>query len=361
MLKNKIIKEIKRCGPMPIDQFMARALFDAEEGYYTTKHVFGRKGDFITSPEICQIFGEMIGVLVAGTMATWREKLDDKKVQLVEMGPGRGTLMHDMLRTMQFMPAHARPGTVKMIETSPNLRDQQQHILTPFRPPENSGYIEWIESFAELPEKPSIIIANEFFDALPIRQAVFHDGAWRERVVGVQDGNLVWADADTILPHLDAKDVQEGAIAEWSDESVNIMQACSQHLAKHGGMAIIIDYGYTEHAFGDTLQAVKKHAYTNVLEDVGEVDITAHVNFASLKDIALAQGLKVHTLTTQSRFLKALGAEIRLSTLCQTAEPGQVIDLIKGLDRLISSSQMGSLFKVLVVASKDCPMIQNWA
>src|SRR5690606_32520564 len=129
MLTEKLVKDIRATGPMRIDAFMKRALFDAEEGYYTTRHVFGRKGDFITSPEICQIFGEMIAVFAASTIAAWREQQPGTPVQLVEMGPGRGTLMHDMLRTMQFMPIHARPDKIQMIEASANLQEQQEHLL----------------------------------------------------------------------------------------------------------------------------------------------------------------------------------------------------------------------------------------
>lgn len=374
-----------------MDEFMARALFDLEEGYYTTQHVFGRKGDFVTSPEISQIFGEMIAIFAASTMAHWRET-KEAKVQLVEMGPGRGTLMHDVLRTMQYMPANATPDRVRMIEASENLRNQQAHILAPFAAGKED-FIAWVDTLDEIDNMPSIIIANEFFDALPVRQLVQKAEGWMERMVGEENGVLIFTDQSVSFPELAESSAgrwitrlisgnpegmqygssglsvtnateaasntkpQDDMTLEFNEIAAEIMQKLCDRLARHGGMAMIIDYGYTEHAFGDTLQAVKNHTYAKVLEDIGEVDITAHVNFAMLKEVAQSRGLDVHALITQGEFLKALGAELRLSKLCQTAEPGQIIDLIKGLERLISPAQMGELFKVLIVAPKDWPVL----
>ncbi len=362
MLKDKLIKHIKKNGALGVDAFMSRALFDAQEGYYTTKNVFGRKGDFITSPEISQIFGEMIAVLIASTIAGWREQQSLDKVHLVELGPGRGTLMHDMLRTMQFMPEHARPNQVLMVEASQHLQDQQQHLLAPFMQ-KQLDFIRWETELESLPEGPCVVVANEFFDALPIQQFVFRSGRWLERRVGVDGDALIWVEVEPEYPPavpVILAEPAEGQMFEYSRESFTIMQRIAAHVARFGGMVLVVDYGYMQNAYGDSLQALKKHQYTDVLQDIGEVDITAHVNFAGLRDVSASEGLTAHALISQRVFLRSLGAELRLSKLCQQATPNQIVDLIKGLERLISPEQMGDLFKVLIVASPQTPVLHSF-
>jgi SAM-dependent MidA family methyltransferase len=294
----KIIAEIKASGPMAVDRYMELC----NTHYYATRDPFGAKGDFTTAPEISQIFGEMLGVWA---IMEWEKLKRPKKIAIMELGPGRGTLMADLLRAIKLAPEFQPE--IHLVEFSPTLREMQKKTLSKHK-------VEWHEEIPKLNMK-TLVIANEFFDALPIKQYT-PEG---ERLIYEKDGELFF----------NANDVS----IELSPLSKTIMQDISASTAA----GAIIDYGYFTPKGADTLQAVKDHKYHNVLEDPGEADLTAHVNFAELAANCLTSGNKKPRLMTQREFLLAYGADVRAKIL------GKENDL----ERLIAPGQMGELFKVL--------------
>jgi NADH dehydrogenase [ubiquinone] 1 alpha subcomplex assembly factor 7 len=299
--------------------------------YYATRDPFGQKGDFTTAPEISQIFGELIGAWLA---ETWL-RLGSPKAVLCEAGPGRGTLMKDILRATRNVPQFHASICIRMIENSPVLEALQRKTLQ-----ELHRDIEWKTSFDELPSLPLLLVANEFFDALPVHQYM---GNGEERTIGLKGGELYW--------------MQEGeATLERSPVSLAIMQRIAAHIHAHSGAALVIDYGYeNERGYetsegADTFQALRNHLYANPLQTPGEADLTAHVDFGELARTATEANTHPH-LTTQGDFLRRLGAELRATALCKNTSNEQRTTILQGLERLLSPRQMGTLFKVLVVTS----------
>lgn len=341
ILRDKILTE----GPISIADYMGIALGHPDHGYYRSRDPLGMRGDFITAPEISQIFGEMIGVWCA---AIWRG-LGGGPVSLVELGPGRGTLMADLLRATRSVPEFHDSITIHMVETSPTLAHAQYMQLRHEHP-----RIEWLDRVDQLPPEKMILVANEFFDALPIKQHVMTEEGIRERRVGwneqsqafefvLGEPGLALAKSGSIIP--------PGTVMESSPASRSVMRHIAQHIAEHQGAGLIIDYGYLGDAHSDTLQAVKSHLFHPVLSEPGEADITAHVDFTSLMSIAQDAGTVVHGLATQGEFLRRIGADIRLEMLIKQASPQQRDGLITGLTRLISPQAMGTLFKVMALTS----------
>lgn len=341
-----ILRErIAEQGPISLADYMAMALTHPEHGYYTKYDPLGVRGDFITAPEISQIFGEMIGVWC---IEVWRQ-LGGGPISLVELGPGRGTLMADLLRASRSVPGFHDALTIHMVEASPVLANAQYLKLRHLHP-----RIEWLDTVEQLPPARTILVANEFFDALPIKQFQMTDEGVRERRVGWDDDaqqfrfelappGLQLAKSGSVIP--------SGTVMEQSPATRSVMRHLSQHLATHGGAALIIDYGYLGEAHHDTLQAVKNHTFHPVLKEPGEADITAHVDFPSLADIASDAGLVVSGPAGQGEFLVRMGAEVRARMLLNQAAPEQKEPLMSGLKRLIDPHAMGDLFKVLGVVS----------
>ncbi len=332
-------------GPISIADYMAVALGHPEHGYYRKQDPFGARGDFITAPEISQIFGEMIGVWCA---EVWRQ-LGGGPMNLVELGPGRGTLMHDLLRATKKVPEFHNSITIHMVETSPVLANAQYTQLRYEHP-----RIEWLDSFAQLDDGPAIIVANEFFDALPIKQFVMTDDGVHERRIGWDEKesafyftlgpkSLQLAKSGQVIP--------PGTVMEQSPESRNLMRAITARITGQGGAALIIDYGYLGEAHRDTLQAVKNHTFHSVLKDPGDADITAHVDFTALMDIATDSGGYVYGLANQGEFLQRLGADLRCEMLLRQASAEQKEAIASGLKRLTSPQEMGELFKVMAVVA----------
>lgn len=337
IIRDKIQAE----GPISIAEYMALALSHPEHGYYTTRDPFGVRGDFVTAPEISQIFGEMIGIWC---VATWRQ-MGGGPISLVELGPGRGTLMADLLRATKSTPEFHDSVTIHMVETSPTLAHSQYMRLRQEHP-----RIEWLDSVEELPENRALVVANEFFDALPIKQYVMTDEGVRERRVGFNSetqvlefvlgqAGLALAKSGTVIP--------AGTVMEQSPASRAVMRTLAQHVKAYGGAGLIIDYGYLGDAHRDTLQAVKAHLFHPVLKDPGSADVTAHVDFTSLMEIARGAGVMPWGLATQGEFLRRMGAELRLEMLLKTSGQEQRDGLISGLSRLMSPQAMGDLFKVM--------------
>ena len=338
-------EKIAEHGSISLADYMAIALGHPEHGYYTTRDPFGARGDFITAPEISQIFGEMIGLWA---VQAW-QAMGGGPVSLVELGPGRGTLMADLLRATRNMLQFHEHITVHMVETSPTLAHAQYMKLRDMHP-----RIEWVDTIDELPQSPMIFIANEFFDALPIKQYVMTAEGMRERRVAfdadtnaftftLAEPGLTLAKSGTTIP--------DGTVMEQSPESRKLMRQIAQHLVQHNGAALIIDYGYLGEAHHDTLQALKNHLFHPVLSTPGEADITAHVDFESLRTISQDAGAYVQGPVGQGRFLLELGAQLRLEMLLKQAAGEQRQQLITGLERLVSPQAMGELFKVMAVTA----------
>lgn len=353
-LAEKIKAIISVNGPISVTDYFALCLADPEHGYYKTRDPFGRGGDFVTAPEVSQLFGEMIGVFL---VEAWRQHLKPtRSLRIAEIGPGRGTMISDILRTIgQLAPDLYEAATVHLVETSPALRTIQQVTLAP-----HVGKLAWHESFDEIPPGFLLFVANEFFDAVPVRQFVKTANGFRERMVGIdENGNLAFTAGVTgldpaLLPpgHQAAR---LGSIAEVAPARVAIMQLLSDRLFDSGGTALIIDYGHLASGLGDTLQAVFKHAFDPPLAHPGEADLTSHVDFQSLAEIARSRSISVNGMTTQGAFLLKLGLLERAGALGRGKTLEQQAEIEAAVERLAGTSpnQMGELFKVMSVSSPD--------
>ena len=351
ILGDNIIAAIEEDGPMRLDHYMTVCLQHPRYGYYMTQDPFGAQGDFITAPEISQMFGEMIGLWLADA---WSISGSPQQARLVELGPGRGTLMSDVLRALRVAPGLTERLEVDLVETSPALRQAQRETLARETIP-----IQWRNSLSEVPPGPIFLVANEFFDALPVRQFVRATPGWRERVVGLDASRrLAFGLAPKAEPDLKLN-APLNSVIEVSPASQNVMTEIAQRIAAEGGAALIIDYGYAQTTLGESLQAVSRHEYADPLAAPGEADLTAHVDFAALARAAKAQGVKVLGPTTQGRFLTQLGIERRASALRSRASERQQADIDAALRRLTGSGDprevMGDLFKVMAITRPDLP------
>jgi len=348
-LEAELRRIIAADGPISVATFMGLCLGHPVHGYYTTRDPFGRGGDFITAPEISQMFGELIGLWAA---AVWQAMGAPAQVALVELGPGRGTLMADALRAARVVPAFAAALDVHLVETSPVLQRRQQEILAASGVP-----IAWHREFASVRSGPLIIIANEFFDALPVHQAVKTERGWHERMVGVgPDDRLTFALHPDPIPGFAAvvsepvAKASAGALYEW--RSGDVVAELARRVARDGGAALVVDYGHSESVLGETLQAVGRHGFADPLAAPGEVDLTAHVDFAALARMAQAAGARVHGPVTQGDFLRRIGIEARAAALRDTAAAAQATDVDAALARLTGGGRdsMGELFKATAFA-----------
>jgi SAM-dependent MidA family methyltransferase len=351
-LKEEIRRRISLAGPMPVRQFMTLCLTHHQHGYYMTRDPLGRAGDFITSPEISQAFGELVGLWAA---SAWHLMNQPDNVRLVELGPGHGTMMLDAMRAAQVVPAFRQAIVLHLIEISPTLRERQQQAFAALNVP-----LMWHQSFDEVPDGPVIVLANEFFDAMPVNQAVKQFNGWYERVIELDpDGNLKFGLANETIPLFDQlappalRDAPIGTIYEWRGD--NLPLALGRRLAQQGGAALIIDYGYDKTAAGETLQAVSGHGFVDPLEEPGEADLTAHVDFQAFADAVESMGARVFGPISQSTFLRRLGIEKRVETLSALAPPEMAAQINSGAKRLIAEGpkDMGALFKVMAIGNSS--------
>jgi len=348
-LRERIVGLIETNGPLPIADYMALCLFDAEAGYYMTREPFGVSGDFTTAPEVSQMFGELVAVWL---LSAWRAVGRPLPVTLAEIGPGRGTLMKDMLRVVDRLdPEFSGRARIAMIETSPRLAAVQKATLG-----NRASRIEWHETAASLPREPLLIVGNELFDAIPIRQYVKAGRKWLERAVGLDEGGSLVFTArpgapDPALLPLDAADAPDGAIVELAPARIALMEAIAERIAADGGAALFVDYGYSRPAVGDTLQALSRHAHADPLAEPGRADLTAHVDFAALAETAKANRLDAHLLT-QGAFLLGVGLLERAGSLGASADRAARRRLQGEVDRLAGPDGMGTLFKVLAVVPR---------
>ena len=335
VLGDLLVARIARTGPISLADYMADCLMHPVHGYYATRDPFGQNGDFITAPEISQMFGELIGLSLA---QSWIDQGKPAPFTLAELGPGRGTLMADILRATKAVPGFHDAMAVHFVETSPTLRKAQAKTVPD---------AHWHDSVATLPEQPLFLIANEFFDALPIRQFVRTGDAWREKMVGLTDDELSFG-LSTAAPLAPLEhrlaDTAEGDLIEHCTALPAIMQTIGQMIDTHGGTALVIDYGDWQ-SQGDTLQALKAHDHVDPLATPGESDLTAHVDFAAIAHNAAPA--KFTRLTTQGVYLERLGITARAQILAQRLTGPARDAHIKAHRRLTHPAEMGDLFKVM--------------
>ncbi len=336
-------------GPLDVGTFMELTLGHPEHGYYRTRDPLGRGGDFITAPEISQIFGELIGLWAADL---WRQMGSPKKLIILECGPGRGTLMADALRAAKSIKGFIDSLEIHLLETSPTLRQLQKQTLSDYtihfheKLPLDTGGI------------PVIMIGNEFLDALPVRQLIRRGQAWAERaIVFAPEEGFAFTEKscgvsvkDLGMPH-----AEEGDIVEISPARDAFIQH-TLNLLKAGGVALIIDYGHIKSAPGDTLQAIRDHKYAEILKDIGEADLTAHVDFERLSQVARKAGAWVYGPVTQSHFLLSLGLAQRSETLIRALETtrspsaeSSLKEMKSAVLRLSGPAGMGQLFKAICI------------
>lgn len=341
-LARLLIERIRETGPIKVADYMAECLLHPVHGYYSTRDPFGAAGDFTTAPEISQIFGELIGLALA---QAWLDRGSPAPFTLAELGPGRGTLMADILRATKGVPGFHAAAQVVLVEASPVLRRRQKQTIS-------RGHdlgLRWIEAAGDLPEQPLFLVANEFFDALPIHQYQFVKGGWHERLIGLQDGALAFglAEGPTIPGTMAMHQREEGLVIEENRIGRFVMRQVHHRLYHHGGLALVIDYGDWQ-SRGDTLQALRKHAFDDPLAHPGEADLTAHVDFEALAGEA-------HSYTTQGAFLAHLGIDARAERLARNLTGAPLESHWAAHRRLTHPAEMGSLFKVLAITSAGSP------
>lgn len=345
-LKQEIIKLIKSGGPISVSAYMGECLANPKYGYYMQQKPFGSEGDFTTSPEISQIFGELVGIWCA---AAWQQMGCPKDIAIVELGPGRGLLMKDFLRGTKHINHFHESIEIHMVEVSDALTKIQQENLK-----EAHNNITWHKEIASLPVKPMLLVCNEFFDALPIHQYIKTEKGWSERFIALDDeDNFIFTDK----PSFDLPDIYNeakiGDIVETCPAAEVIMSEIASHIEMADGAALVIDYGYGGQKFGDSLQAMKNHQYSDIFENIGSSDLTAHVNFDALQSAASQYNVNNYKLISQRDFLVNLGIELRMQSLLKSASDGQKDEIISACERLIDPKDMGSLFKVMTITNAN--------
>ena len=336
-----LIRRIQATGPITLADYMAECLLHPQHGYYATRDPFGAGGDFTTAPEISQMFGELLGLCLA---QTWLDQGAPAQFTLAELGPGRGTLMADVLRATKAVPGFHAAAQVLLVEASATLRKRQRLTL-------GDHPVQWADQLA-VSETPLYLLANEFFDALPIRQFTRAPQGWEETLIGVTNGQLVLGkSAPAPISQLEHRlaDTEAGDIVEICPAATPIMQGIATQIETFGGAALILDYGdWTSR--GDTFQALKAHRFTDPLAEPGEADLTAHVDFA-----ALAALCKAHAYTTQGALLTALGIHQRAARLGQKLTADALNQHNAATHRLTAPEEMGKLFKALAVYPSYAP------
>ncbi len=350
-LLNEIKRLIKSSGPIPVWRYMELCLLHPQYGYYVSRDPLGREGDFITAPEVSQMFGELLGLWAA---SVWRALGQPPLMRLIELGPGRGTMMADALRALRVLPPLYQLLTIHMVEVNPLLREKQRATLPGIR------NITWHDSIDDVLDGPAVIFANEYFDVLPIHQVVRRETGWHERTVEIGDNDrLVFGHAseptprfEVLLPPL-VRAAPVGAVFEWRPD--NEVMKIARRVREQDGAALIVDYGHLRSDAGDTFQAIARHSFTDPLQNPGQADVTAHVDFQALARAAEDLGARVHGPVTQGDFLKRLGIEARAATLTAKASPEAAADVESALKRLTDSGRggMGSMFKVLGISQPD--------
>lgn len=368
-LKDRILAHIKASGPMSVASYMGWCLLDPKQGYYPTRDPLGiaknGKSDFITAPEISQMFGEVLGLWLINA---WRSMGKPTQLQLIEMGPGRGVMMSDMLRTARLDTDFFAAVRVNLIEMSSALEGKQAEVLS------NCGVpVNWVNRLEDVPAGPSIVIGNEYLDCLPVRQLIMRDRfknahnnktGWHERMVDVHPNNpdkLIFSvsevpisDSDQVLLPADIPSVKDGDLLEINPGLGQIVDVLRARFAQHPGAALFMDYGSAETELGDTFQALKNHEKVYPLDEPGLADLTARVDFAVLDQWSKRAGLVSYGPCPQGQFLSRLGIEVRAVSLSK-ASPEAKTKIARQLHRLTHADDMGTLFKAMTIQSPDLP------
>ena len=339
-IETKIKDLIKKSGPISLSRYMEICLWDDENGYYTSNQVLGRHGDFITSPEISQTFGELIGLWA---LSFYQKFIDNKRLCITELGSGRGTLLRDAIRTICMVTKNKVDLDITILEKSERLIALQKENL-------KNKNVKWISDIKGLSFEPQIIIANEFFDALPINQYIRNNEGWYEKKITTKNGKLcftlgnkIWVPSNSIFSNF-----KIGDTLEHSEQTISIFSNICNHLIRYDGVLLVVDYGNIS-GIGDTLQAVSDHKFSSILEKPGQSDLTSHVNFKLLKEIAIKKNLYVSPVKEQQNFLLELGIKERLKSLTKNVSSTIAERVETEVKRLIDPDKMGSLFKVIAI------------
>ena len=358
-LHSEISKLIKSSGPMPVWRYMELCLMHPQHGYYLSRDPLGREGDFTTAPEVSQMFGELLGLWAA---SVWKAIGSPPQLRLIELGPGRGTMMADALRALRVLPPLYQALSVHLVEINPVLREKQQATLL------GSRNVSWHDTIDDVPDGPAIIFANEYFDVLPIHQAVKRETGWHERTVELDsDEKFNFGATAEPIPHFEVllpplvRAAPVGAVFEWRPDA-EIMKI-AKRVRDQNGAALIIDYGHVRSDVGDTFQAIARHSFADPLKNPGEADVTAHVDFQALVRAAEDLGAAVHGPVTQGEFLKRLGIETRAQTLMAKATAEVAEDIADAMQRLVGGGRagMGQMFKVLAVCAPNLALPAGFA
>ena len=348
-LARRLARQIRLNGPISVAEFMSACLFDPEHGYYTTREPFGRDGDFITAPEISQIFGELVAIWL---VEAWRRSGAPAPFVLAEIGPGRGTLAADVMRTLKRVaPDMLAAARFHLVEASPRLVEIQRRTLAG-----DADSVAWTDRLESLPMLPLLIIGNEIFDALPMRQYLLTASGWRERLIALDpQGRLAFLAGPGTLDRglLPAGEPGPGAIFEVAPAREAMAATIAAHIAAHGGAGLFFDYGHLEPGYGDTLQALRSHGFADVFACPGEADLTSHVDFAALAAAAARENAGA-ALLEQGAFLTRMGLFARAEAL-SAARPDQAAAITQAARRLAGDDAMGKLFKVMTIHKGASP------
>jgi SAM-dependent MidA family methyltransferase len=347
-LGERIARQIAASGPLTIAQFMALALLDPSEGYYRQAEAIGRSGDFVTAPEVSQVFGELLGVWC---IEQWRRLGQPRSLKLVELGPGRGTLAADVLRAMNLRRELLQGLDVHLVEVNETLRQQQRRAVGNYP-------VTWHETLEDVPAGPFVLLANEFFDALPIRQFERAPAGWRERLVGLdQAGALAFTLSGPVPEQLipeDRRGAAVGSVVEFASGGMALALRLAERVAAGPGAALIVDYGYVAPPLKGTLQAVRRHEKVDPLSEPGATDLSAQVDFAALSFAARRAGAAVLRPVAQRDFLHRLGLRERFAAL-RKANPRRSEEFAAAERRLTSPEEMGTLFKAMAILPPPKP------
>ena len=343
----RFVERIRRTGPMTVAEFMVEALHHRRAGYYSARDPLGRAGDFVTAPEISQMFGELLGLWM---LSAWTGLGKPADAVLVELGPGRGTLMADAARAIAASGAGGLCRTPHLVETSGTLRRVQACTLRRLEP-------VWHRDLSTVPDRPWLVLANEFLDALPIHQLVFRSGEWREVLVTAarDGGGLCWGTDSRAsplaasLPAALRDGGEDGLMAEICPAADTIVATVAGQVAARGGAALFADYGGLRAARGASLQAVRGHRRVDPLREPGMADLSSHVDFARMRDVVAGSGSVLHGPVSQGDFLTAVGIHHRAETLARGGGPGMRHRVERDVRRLIDPDQMGTVFRIAAV------------
>jgi NADH dehydrogenase [ubiquinone] 1 alpha subcomplex assembly factor 7 len=352
-IAGRIAEQIRNGGPVSVAAFMTEAMFDPREGFYATKNPIGAGEDFITAPSISQMFGELIGLWCA---QVWMDMGQPETVQLVELGPGTGQMMADIVRASRAVPGFDRAAQISLIEASAALKMVQGRTLTPL-----GVEAMWLNRLEDVPAGPAIFVGNEFLDCLPMRQALKHEGKWHERLIGLSEtgdafafvlGPPLGVEADLVPARL--RDLPDGTLAELRPGDQQVVDALADRFKTHPGLALFIDYGPATSEAGDTFQAIRQHKKSDPLAAPGTADLTARVDFEQLAHFARSAGLEVAGPAQQGDWLNAMGIEVRAANLIRHS-PEMKTRIARQVLRLTEADQMGELFKVMALSTQGLP------